>query len=556
MRLFRRRFALVLPLLLALVAACVDAPTSTPPRATMHSGTWAAITPGSCTTIAEIERLARLVFTAKGPNVNSVLGKIRNLEILVKQKKYAQAEERAHEIVAFTLKKNAQRALGGTEEQIAAFINAVYCYAGIVVDVDEPSNTHLILPSDEPQVVTNIEGTVGIQLPANPVAEPTLVEFVALPGGYPPGAGPLDTKLDQYPGFVMITKTSETNAPLAKPVVVGVCAEGVIPASVRARLRLGHGKASGFEIAPAANADFIQCPNPTAAAQPRGILGTVAALVLPKPLLARQDVTFGGGVGGTVTEFSPFAPVDPELSFGGGVGGTVTEFLHDGASLLSETPAVATETCDALVSGKPVPEACRPFVRVRTRMGTVLSGVPVDWTVIAGGGTVAPRGESCGTYGSAAGTATDANGLARICWRLGAAGENAVRASASPGGDAPAGVSFTPVDTVFTIVAKAGPPTKIMKIAGDGQTVSTGSFAPVAPKVLVTDDYGNPLAGVPVHWLIISGDGRVTPSKSYTDATGHTSAAWKMGPRKGTNTLKAYIDVHAFVYVYFNARAK
>src|SRR5690606_21140084 len=112
------------------------------------------------------------------------------------------------------------------------------------------------------QVVYAIDGQSAIAFQANPVFEPTLIEFVQLPDTFSaPGGGPLDTKLDQYPGFITITKSSATNAPLAKPAVVGICAAGVIPQDVRDRLRLGHGKAAGFEIAAEGDASFLDCEN-------------------------------------------------------------------------------------------------------------------------------------------------------------------------------------------------------------------------------------------------------------------------------------------------------
>jgi hypothetical protein len=182
-----------------------------------------------------------------------------------------------------------------------------------------------------------------------------------------------------------------------------------------------------------------------------------------------------------VSEFSPFAPVDAALFFGGGVGGTVTEFkLRPGdstttprmpaAPLLSRTPgarinSVINGVCtqiDALI-GSPVETECRPVVTLKTFQGTLLQSVPVDWVIGLGGGVVAPEetpAHTCGTFGSSASTTTNANGSASVCWTLGTTpGTNTVIATPSFGGDAPSGVTFIPAGLTFTAIALQITPT-------------------------------------------------------------------------------------------------
>lgn len=427
----------------------------------MHRGQGGRVVAGTCTTLGNINTLARAVFRTASPNVNSVLGKIKNLDQQVRKGKLDEAIARAHEIVDFTLKHYHAGRLPGTEAELTAFVNAVYCYAGIDVDIDEPSNSHLILPSDAPQVIYSIDAQAAIQFEANPVFEPTLVEFAQLPTTYPPGGGPLDTKLDQYPGFITITKTSETNAPLAKPAVVGICAAGVIPEDVRARLRLGHGKSTGFEIAAPAGADFLDCENLTEEPVTVGVLGRLARLLSPKPLHARAMFARGGGVGGTVTEFSPFAPVDPVLRSGGGVGGTVTEFsqawMH---ALLTESATPVAGDCPVITApaASPLPDECQPLVRITTRLGTALEAVPVTWSVLAGNGKLAPRGTECvGHSYQPIVVPTDLLGYSKVCWHMNDAGTGLLVATPSIGGDAPAGVSFSPASVTFEAVVTAPP---------------------------------------------------------------------------------------------------
>lgn len=541
------------------IAACVDVP-SAPVTPTATSANLVA---GTCTTVGEINGLARAVFRTASPNVNSVLGKIKSLDQDVKKGNLSSAVSRAHDIVDFTLEHHHAGRLPGTDAELTAFVNAVYCFAGIDVDIDEPSNSHLIFPSDQPQIVYSIDNQAAIRFDANPVSEPTLIEFVQLSETYPPGGGPLDTKLDQYPGFITVTKSSETNAPLTKPAELGVCASGVIPTEVRERLRLGHGKASGFEIAAPAVADFLDCENLTGEEEEvadAGVFTKLARLLMPKELHARSAMYFrGGGIGGTVTEFSPFAPVDPELRSGGGIGGTVTEFIRSpmlGALLLSDA-LEPMESCTAITAttGTKVPVHCRPFVRITTRLGTLMSEVPVTWAATTGDGLVAgvEAGE-CGSFAPVIVSATDLFGQSAACWKLGAVGLNQLTATPGVGGDAPTGVTFVPVSVTFDADATPlllGPPTLIEKVQGDGQSGPAEQPTAVAPKVRVLDAAGNPVPGVQVTWLVLSGSGTVSASTVITDALGRAQVAWTLG--SGYNRIKAYIDQVVFAYVYFEA---
>jgi hypothetical protein len=544
------------------VAACADVPSE--PQRAVDGAASASIVAGTCTDLAGLNALALLVFGDGTSNVSSVLGKLSNLDNHVRGGRLRQAVSRAHDIVDFTLKQFASGSLTGTEAELTAFLNKVYCFAGLDIVINEPSNTHLILPSDQEQIKYAVDQQSAIKFEANPVSEPTLIEFQQLPNDYEPGEGPLDTKLDQYPGFIVITKSSETDAPLLKPAVVGVCASGVIPADVRANLRLGHGASTGFEIAPDAEADFLDCENldgtEEAVSAGAKLLRGIAELVLPRKAHARfQSASRGGGVGGTVTEFSPFAPVDTRLSAGGGVGGTVTEFsrmpmLMDPFSVSVTPPETCTLSTITGTAYSPVSETCRPFIRLTTRLGTVFNDVPVTWDVTAGGGLIAVDAASvCGPYASQLLTTTDLFGRSAVCWKLGAPGANQVRATPGIGGDAVPGVTFEPAFVTFDATAAAphdaGHPALITITQGNGQTATEGTPTPIAPQVRVTDNYGTPVAGAKVRWMIVLGRGSLSRTSVLTDANGLASVEWTLG--LGDNQLKAYIDEYVFAYVYF-----
>jgi hypothetical protein len=494
-----RNARLLVGFALALViAACADGPTAAGDPIVRHRGSAPVIIePGTCITLAELQTLAAEVFGAGSPDYNSVRGKLDNLQHQIGLGNTVETKGKAHDIVDFVLTKNEENAFPG-QESLVEFVNGVYCFAGLDITMGDPSNSHLIFPDDQEQVVVSADERSGIRFDAFPVTAPTLITFI------PEVSAPLNTKLDQYPGFFSVTAQADAEVILTKPATVGVCAQGVIPPEVRARLRLGHGLKTaeeatdyqGFEITPAADASFLQCANEVAVV-PSSIgsrlWSRVSSLVLPAKAHAYQEA-FGGGVGGTVTEFSPFAPVDPELNFGGGVGGTVTEFLRTWSSKnLGNDQALAVGGCSTIQApiGSPVRSDCLPLVSVRTRLGTLFENVPIAWHVGLGGGTIAARtAGSCGALGASVADVTDALGISDICWTLGAEGANTVVATPALGGDAVDGVIFSPASRTFS--ATANPPSAL---AFTQQPSSTTAGAPIGLQVEVRDLNGERVIG-------------------------------------------------------------
>ena len=88
----------------------------------------------------------------------------------------------------------------------------------------------------------------------------------------------------------------------------------------------------------------------------------------------------------------------------------------------------------------------------------------------------------------------------------------------------------------------AGAPSSVLNVAGGGQTVFIDSFVPIQPRVLVTDNYGNPLEGITVDWVVVQGGGQVAGSSVVTDTAGEAEVgSWQMGPAPGTNILRAVV---------------
>ncbi len=477
-----KKIALAAVIVAAIITACSDSGRIAGPNRSQAIRGAKLNVMGACTTMDNLVGLVTPLFGAGTPNINSVLGKLDNLEKKVVAGDLAGAQAQANNIVRYVRDKAAQGQLLGTQAQVTAFISGVLCYAGLSPD------TFLILPSDAPQVRTSGEGTSGVSLEGNTVNEPTLLTLTTLD---PNGPSPLITLLDQYPSYVSIT----TSSAITKAAVVAVCPQGAIDLDVQGRLRLGHQAAGGFEITPPEDASFLTCEVQTASVLPAWVKN-LATLFVPKPLYA---AVFGGGVGGSVTEFSPFGAVDPELSFaGGGVGGSVTEFnrmlpsnptpesgrsrpvgpagkrsvgiaavpkgranavgstsVAVGASNSTEISPVVNP-CAATV-GTALSAECRPFITVTTHKGTILSGVSVEWAAAAGSGSIAPNTvatQSCSAFGSTASTVSDELGRASVCWILGPTGGiDSVDAIPGASGEAPAGVTFAPARLRFRATA-------------------------------------------------------------------------------------------------------
>ncbi|AHG91673.1 hypothetical protein J421_4136 [Gemmatirosa kalamazoonensis] len=505
----------------ALLSACRDTvdrrALPTAPKAPARVAT----TAGTCVTDVQLEQLVNDAFGAGSPDANSALGKVHNMEKQVADGDLAGAKAQAFNIVSFILQKNRQRPLPGGATAVTALVNGVFCYAGLTITTSDATDAFLVYPLDPPQTLLSADGLAGTQLPSDPVSEPTLITIDAIPTtGFPaPGSGPLSTKLDQYPGFYEFAKSSETNAPFKAPVVVGVCPIGAIPADVRARLRLGHNATAGFEITPPASANFLSCPDPTSSVSVAlpGWVRTLADALLPSELHAAVLAT--GGVGGTASEFSPFAPVDPQVMAVGGVGGTANEFTRLPFGARASVAAALSCTAVEAPIGTPLSADCRPELRLRTPLGTPLQGVPTTLATAPGdNGVVAPESAgACGTFGPTALAPSDASGAARACWTLGLTpGTNTVRATPAAGGDVNSPVAyFTPASVTFTATANAPTALRFTQQPAAGSTVVAG--APLSYAVAAVDHNGTTALG----W---SGTVTLTLNR-YTFASGATTAS-------------------------------
>ena len=134
---------------------------------------------------------------------------------------------------------------------------------------------------------------------------------------------------------------------------------------------------------------------------------------------------------------------------------------------------------------------------------------------------------------------TDAEGLARAYWRLGSdAGRGNNRLAVTS--EDIAGTTF------FCASAEAGPAAQINVMMGNDQRAETGATAPERLIAWVSDG-GNAVAGVPVTFRIISGDGSFPPDGATeitidTDITGNARTYFNAGEMPGSNIVHANFE--------------
>jgi adhesin/invasin len=90
--------------------------------------------------------------------------------------------------------------------------------------------------------------------------------------------------------------------------------------------------------------------------------------------------------------------------------------------------------------------------------------------------------------------------------------------------------------TSFTATATAGPATDASASSDSRyQTVEVGTAAPVVPTVYVSDENGNPVAGVPVTFHVAPGNGTIDGATGVSDTAGKvTVGRWTIGTSTAT----------------------
>jgi alpha-tubulin suppressor-like RCC1 family protein len=168
---------------------------------------------------------------------------------------------------------------------------------------------------------------------------------------------------------------------------------------------------------------------------------------------------------------------------------------------------VGTELATALV------------VKVTDQDGEPLKGQTVSFAVTAGGGTL-----------FAATATTNAAGEASNRWTLGTVASDTQRVEArmiDPETGAPT------VLAVFRAVGVPGAPATITARPPVARTGSAGQALADSLQALVRDQYGNPVPGATVAWLVGPGGGSVSPTTTTTGPDGVARAQWTLGLQTG-----------------------
>jgi subtilisin family serine protease len=154
-------------------------------------------------------------------------------------------------------------------------------------------------------------------------------------------------------------------------------------------------------------------------------------------------------------------------------------------------------------------------VRVNDKSGDPVSGVSIDFEVVAGGGSV-----------QVASARTNAQGLAATTWTMGTTAGTISIATASG-----TGLSGSPIS--FSATVQAAPASTASLIQGDAQSGVVGQ--PLSTLVVAEfhDAYGNLAAGQTVAWLVTGGGGSVSAASGFTDAQGRATASWTLGYEVG-----------------------
>jgi Big-like domain-containing protein len=106
------------------------------------------------------------------------------------------------------------------------------------------------------------------------------------------------------------------------------------------------------------------------------------------------------------------------------------------------------------------------------------------------------------------------------------------------------------------VFVTAAPASRIAMVDGNNQSAEIGKPVAVAPSVRVTNDLGEPVAGVAVTYAVTKGGGSVSGASQITDANGVARVGnWTLGPKAGENTLQARAPSLSGSPVVFHATA-
>jgi hypothetical protein len=108
----------------------------------------------------------------------------------------------------------------------------------------------------------------------------------------------------------------------------------------------------------------------------------------------------------------------------------------------------------------------------------------------------------------------------------------------------------------FTFTAQAGPAAALRVASGNDQAAPAGTALPVAYRVRVDDQHGNPVQGATVDWAVVGGGGSLDATNSTSDAQGLAETTHTLGSAAGGQFVDATIQGVASSVAQFHATAR
>ena len=159
-------------------------------------------------------------------------------------------------------------------------------------------------------------------------------------------------------------------------------------------------------------------------------------------------------------------------------------------------------------------------VTVEDQYGNPVPDAAVDWTVIAGRGTIDPASDT-----------SDAAGAVSARWTLGTQLDvtHEVRAT----------IHGTQVSATFGAVPQLPSDAAFAKVSGDAQSGAVGETLPDSLVVALHLTDGRPVIGATITWSTATGSGHLSSATTKTDETGRGSVAWTLDTIAGPMTATA-----------------
>ena len=179
--------------------------------------------------------------------------------------------------------------------------------------------------------------------------------------------------------------------------------------------------------------------------------------------------------------------------------------------------------------GEPLPKPL--IVELRDEAGNAVVGRRVAFVLTGGPATAEWAPDTA---------VTDGDGQAVGEWVLGTTpGIYYAEARLVPSGEV---AEPDPLTAELTAAARPAPPDTLRAESRVTQNARGGETVSDPPTVQVVDRYGNPLAGIAVHWEVTAGDGTVSAPVVVTGGDGRATVTWTLENRIGLQKLSATVD--------------